>query len=877
MSDNAVARPAQQTLAPAITEIQEIALQLQRNGYSPLPIKKGTKRPPHQDWTKACDAADSERTICEYQRWLDARGLGVACGFGNENDGYLLAVDPDNVTREQNDAIEVVLERHGPLSPVGKTGQKGCTRFYRTRQPLFRRDGPQLQFRRPKTVGKGDEVMLDLLSHGRQTVVPPTVHPDTKLPYTWQDDGHTLLDVPLDELPWLPDTIADEMYAALRPWLTAAGQAGRTTPRPGLERQYADWRERRYSDKYGVPVSLDDILEAAPTLARYEELNAQGETYARDSQALIGLCGKIAHAYLRSEDLAPEALGKLLIHPTDGPDIARNICELVTAFLEDTATAPAAPMAEACYAREKSGGAPKVYYEVVGALNHIEASNPGADAVARLGKVISTKKKHTTIACESFSRDYAMWEDGLLEDAPDAEDYDLPAGTAPEPWEREVAARSLNTAGETARTRDRHAKHNAEADMTAKMELAFKPYAVKDPSTIPPREWVYGNMLIRRFVSGRLAPSKVGKTALGLTETLAMVTGRNLLGVEELVPLKPLRVLYWNGEDPQEEIERRFEATRLHFQCNADDIGDRLILLSGRNAEIKIAHTTRGTSGAEINVPLRDMLITLLKQHKVDVVYIDPFISSHAVDENSNVQIDAVVKTWAAIADECQCAIMLVHHLKKPNGAERTVDDGRGASAMNAALRNAHVLQKMTAEDASKLNIPADDAWRYFRITDSHASMSPPASASTWYRQESVTLGNAIRDDNGNELRRSDSVGVATSWTPPDVLEDVDASAVNAFIDEMVACGPNTQHESVLGSKWAGYILARHLALDVGTVEDKQKDLSEEQVRHRKHVQKHIKALTKEGVLTTSEDLDGNRVLRRYVSAKSTFRKAQKQ
>ena len=41
-----------------------------------------------------------------------------------------------------------------------------------------------------------------------------------------------------------------------------------------------------------------------------------------------------------------------------------------------------------------------------------------------------------------------------------------------------------------------------------------------------------------------------------------MATGRALLGD---APVCPLRVWYWNGGDPMDELERRFAAASLHY------------------------------------------------------------------------------------------------------------------------------------------------------------------------------------------------------------------------------------------------------------------------------------------------------------------------
>ena len=108
-------------------------------------------------------------------------------------------------------------------------------------------------------------------------------------------------------------------------------------------------------------------------------------------------------------------------------------------------------------------------------------------------------------------------------------------------------------------------------------------YVYRDPTKIPVRQWVYGKHLIRRFLSTTVAPGAVGKSSLVLVEAIAMATGRPLLGVA--VP-KRLRVWYWNGEDPLEEIERRVAAICIHYGIDGRDLEDFLFLDSGRTSSI---------------------------------------------------------------------------------------------------------------------------------------------------------------------------------------------------------------------------------------------------------------------------------------------------
>ena len=111
------------------------------------------------------------------------------------------------------------------------------------------------------------------------------------------------------------------------------------------------------------------------------------------------------------------------------------------------------------------------------------------------------------------------------------------------------------------------------------------PYSCPDPHTLPRRQFLYARHYIRGYLSVLVAPGGTGKTALMIAEAIDMTTGRNLLGS----PGPKLRVWYWNGEDPKDELERRFAAARLHYDINEIHIGDRLFVDSGLDTPLRIA------------------------------------------------------------------------------------------------------------------------------------------------------------------------------------------------------------------------------------------------------------------------------------------------
>ena len=300
-------------------------------------------------------------------------------------------------------------------------------------------------------------------------------------------------------------------------------------------------------------------------------------------------------------------------------------------------------------------------------------------------------------------------------------------------------------------------------DLVAKLEkpkpatpatITATPYVWADPEGIPPRDWIFGKHMVRKFVSATIAPGGVGKSSLIIAEALSIVTGRALLS--DYAP-RPGRVWLYNGEDPYDELQRRIQAACLHYRISREEIEGRLFVDSGRQMPIVIA--TEDRSGANIAVPVVDAVKATLLAHKIDVLMIDPFVSTHRVSENDNNKIEAVAWEWAKIADACDCAIELVHHSRKTGGNEVTAEHSRGASALLGKARSVRVLNGMDSDYGAKAGV--ENHRLYFRVDNGKANMAPPSDAADWYRLEGVPLGN------GTGERPQDEIGVVVPWTPP--------------------------------------------------------------------------------------------------------------
>jgi hypothetical protein len=391
-------------------------------------------------------------------------------------------------------------------------------------------------------------------------------------------------------------------------------------------------------------------------------------------------------------------------------------------------------------------------------------------------------------------------------------------------------------------------KPRVEPSVEAETPAEIRPSQARlpDAKDIPPRAWLYDGHLIRKFASGTIAAGGVGKSALKLAECISMATGKGLLTGADFAPL---RVWYWNGEDPLEETERRVAAIQKHCGISPADIGGRLFLDSGRSLEIVLARESR--TGFALMRPVHDALVKALKANRIDAFIVDPFVSAHQVSENDNSKIDAVAKDFMKIADEANCAIELVHHSRKTGGAEVDVEDSRGGSALINALRSTRVLNKMSKEEAKKYFVDETQRRLYFKVDDGKPNLSPPNRPARWFKLESVYLGNdrpGIAQDN---------VGVVVSWDPPSIDDGLPGDALELA---QAALAGGRWKAFYAADDWVGLPIARALGLNPDDDNDKRR------------VRKLLKSWTAAGFFREVEERDEEqRKTRKYVRVGDKF------
>jgi hypothetical protein len=181
----------------------EHAEKLIERGYAAIPIIPGTKRPGYlcaglwvglNNWQNGLPPAEARRG------WMRGEsGVGVVLGAAS---GGVVGFDIDATKPEIVAAIRSVL----PPTYIKKIGAKGETLFY---------FGPKIE--KSMSWNIDGKRVLDLIGPGRQTVLPPSIHPDTKLQYYWSGT-QTLEDLAPGELPEIEPDIIERIAAVLLPF-----------------------------------------------------------------------------------------------------------------------------------------------------------------------------------------------------------------------------------------------------------------------------------------------------------------------------------------------------------------------------------------------------------------------------------------------------------------------------------------------------------------------------------------------------------------------------------------------------------------------------------------------------------------------------------
>lgn len=319
---------------------------------------------------------------------------------------------------------------------------------------------------------------------------------------------------------------------------------------------------------------------------------------------------------------------------------------------------------------------------------------------------------------------------------------------------------------------------------------------------IPPREWLLGNAICRKFISMLTGSGGVGKTALAYVRYLALATGHPLS--KEHVHRR-CRVLIVSLEDDMDELRRRIEAARNRYGISYAEIVGWLLLCAPGLGGGKLV--TLKSSGMPEPSNLATAIEAAIERHRPDVVSIDPMIKAHGVDENAAGQIDIVMQTLSDIAVKHNVAIDLIHHHRKGAADPGNADMARGGSGIVNAARLASTLSVMSPQEAQTFEIDDSDRRAFVRLDNAKLNIARP-SDTTWFRLVGVKLGNGT-----DEYPNGDEVQTIEPWSPPAPWEGISNDLANAILTDIDAGLPDGNrytHAAKAGDREAWRVIVKH-------------------------------------------------------------------
>ena len=375
---------------------------------------------------------------------------------------------------------------------------------------------------------------------------------------------------------------------------------------------------------------------------------------------------------------------------------------------------------------------------------------------------------------------------------------------------RDLAESALDTSGAPATSPDDLVENACREIETLKersgkkLPIEFAPYAWPAPAEIPRYDWLLDHWVLRGAVTMVAAPGGAGKTSLIAALCLSLSSGKPLL--RKPVYAGPQRVQFWNFEDDYDQLSRQLAAASLAHGVSEEDCGERLFVSSGLGGggfpSMPLNTATQDGGSFRLLEAQFEAVEAAIRARQIDVLVLDPFISTHHAQENQTEAMDRIAKRWSLVAHRCSCAILLVHHTRKTNGEKADIDAVRGSIAGVNAARIVLLLNRMTESEGAAFGLDDADRRRIFSVDLGKANRSPPESIE-WFQMDSVELGN------GGE-GQGDEVGAAVPWLPPDMITEFTLAQLEMA---RAAVANGNGRASPASPNWVGHLLAEPLEI----------------------------------------------------------------
>jgi len=153
------------------------------------------------------------------------------------------------------------------------------------------------------------------------------------------------------------------------------------------------------------------------------------------------------------------------------------------------------------------------------------------------------------------------------------------------------------------------------------------------------------------------------------------------------------------GEDDKDEVENRVKSIGEGFlHLNDDELKEMIVRMDFTTIDnpISMRFLEMRADGAKLNTQLISSFEEYLKSNNIGFVVLDPLKKFHSVNENSNSEMDLLVRdVFLEMAGKLKIVMLLLHHSAKSNDSMGS----RGASTISDTARIAYKLSKFYIKD----------------------------------------------------------------------------------------------------------------------------------------------------------------------------------
>jgi hypothetical protein len=291
-------------------------------------------------------------------------------------------------------------------------------------------------------------------------------------------------------------------------------------------------------------------------------------------------------------------------------------------------------------------------------------------------------------------------------------------------------------------------------------------------------------------------------------------------------------VLIINTEEDREELMRRAIAAISRMGVRQEQLTNMIEIAENPSSVVISKYDSRTRS--MIRQPLVGELMRIIKENKYDVVIADPFAETFEGEE-TNTELKMVGGTWRDIARQCNCAVWLIHHVKKyAKDLQGDMDAARGGGALVGVARFISTIFTMTTEEAMLYDVPPEDRVHYIRHDDAKVQYGVMSTQARWFKKVTVGLcngSNGVQGDDVGALEPWQAPALAHQSVGPDkIIHLMNLIDRGIFDPEGNSLGEyytlkNTTNADSSFNRWVGVIMMKELDINEANARQLIKDL----------------------------------------------------